>query len=72
MSIPGQGLIAKARMDAGLSLAQLGERAGVARATVHKAEQSVYPSVYVLDKYAKALGLRLRVFYEAPDGTTIE
>lgn len=70
--IPGQGLIAKARMDAGLSLAQLGERAGVARATVHKAEQSVYPSVYVLDKYARAMGLQLHVFFMTPDGDRIE
>ncbi len=70
--IPGQGLIHRARTDAGLSLQQLADAAGVAKATAHKAEQSPHPSVYILAKYAKAMGLTLRVFYEAPDGSTIE
>ena len=72
MSIPGQGLIAKAQMDAGLSLAQLAERAGVVKNTAFKAGQNPYPSVYILDKYGKAMGLELVVFYRRPDGTTIE
>ena len=69
---PGTGLIRKARLDLGLTVQQIADAAGVAKATAHKAELSPYPSVYILAKYAKAMGLTLRVFYEAPDGTTIE
>ncbi len=69
---PGVGLIRKARLDLGLTVQQVADAAGVAQATAHKAELSPYPSVYILHKYAKAMGLELRVFYEAPDGATIE
>lgn len=69
---PGTGLIRKARLDLGLTIQDIADAAGVAKATAHKAEMSPYPSVYILAKYAKAMGLELRVFYTGPDGTTIE
>ncbi len=69
---PGTGLIRKARLDLGLTVQQVADAAGVAKATAHKAELSPYPSVYILHKYAKAMGLELVVFYRRPDGTTIE
>lgn len=69
---PGAGLIRKARLDLGLTVQQVADAAGVAKATAHKAELSPYPSVYILAKYGKAMGLDLKVFYRRPDGTTIE
>lgn len=68
----GRGLIAKARMEAGLSLQQLADRMGVAKGTVHKAELNPFPSVYILEKYGKAMGWTLHVSYTGPDGRTIE
>lgn len=69
---PGAGLIRKARLDLGLTVQQVADAAGVAKGTMHKAEQSPYPSVYILAKYGKAMGLELRVSYTGPDGTAIE
>ncbi len=69
---PGTGLIRKARLELGLTCQQLADAAGVAKATAHKAELSPYPSVYILAKYAKAMGLELEVRYRGPDGVTIE
>lgn len=68
----GRGLIAKARMEAGLSLQQLADRMGVAKGTVHKAELNPFPSVYILDKYGKAMGLELVVQYVSKAGDVIE
>lgn len=68
----GRGLIAKARMEAGLSLQQLADRMGVAKGTVHKAEMNPFPSVYILDKYGKAMGLELVVQYVSKAGDVIE
>lgn len=69
---PGTGLIRKARLESELTIQQLADLAGVVKNTASKAELNPYPAVYTLDKYGKAMGLELVVFYRRPDGTTIE
>lgn len=49
-----------ARLARGWTQGQVGERAGMSQATVSRIEQSAYdPTVSGLQRYARAVGLRL-------------
>ncbi len=54
------------RARRGLSLRELGEKAGVSYVTVHRIEQErMSPTVEMLEKLAKALGIGVRDFFPA-------
>jgi transcriptional regulator with XRE-family HTH domain len=62
--------VAKARAERGWSLAQLGERAGLSTAAIHKIEKSgMTPTIASLMKVASALGKSVGYFVEEIEAT---
>lgn len=67
----GGNLIRRARLEAGLTQAELAARAGVTKNSVSDAEMRPNPSLAILAKYGTALGCTLTVLYVTQDGKTI-
>lgn len=58
----------EARTAAGLTQAELADRAGVSRKTVNTVENGVFvPSTVLALKLAKALGVRVEALFRLPD-----
>jgi transcriptional regulator with XRE-family HTH domain len=61
-------LVRDARRRAGLSQAQLAERAGVPRSTVGRIESGArIPSTELVERLVRAAGLQISVFLSEPD-----
>jgi DNA-binding XRE family transcriptional regulator len=64
----GTGLLRRARLDRGITQTELARRAGVNPSSVSDAERNENPSVHILDRYGRALGLTLVIYYHDPEG----
>jgi transcriptional regulator with XRE-family HTH domain len=62
------GLLRRARLDRGITQTELAKRAGVNPSSVSDAERNDNPSVHILDRYGRALGLTLVIYYHDPEG----
>jgi transcriptional regulator with XRE-family HTH domain len=62
------GLLRRARLDRGITQTELAKRAGVNPSSVSDAERNENPSVHILDRYGRALGLTLVIYYHDPEG----
>jgi putative transcriptional regulator len=57
-----------ARIEAGLTQAELAEKVGVTRKTINTVENGVFvPSTTLALKLARALGLRVEALFRLPD-----
>jgi transcriptional regulator with XRE-family HTH domain len=66
------GLIRRARRKLGLTQGQVARAAGVGISSVSDAELTSNPSIAVLARYGRAMGLELCVFYITAAGEVIE
>ena len=67
------GLLRRAREHQHLTQDQLAGRLGlVAGRVISDAERAANPTVGLLARYGKAMGLELAVYFITPDGNTIE
>jgi ribosome-binding protein aMBF1 (putative translation factor) len=72
VDVSAEGLIRRARAFRGLRQKELAELLDVGKSTVSAAESIRNPSCAQLERYGKAMGLELRVFYLAEDGRLID
>ena len=66
-----EGLIRRARLRLGLTQAELAARVGVGFRSVSEAELVRNPTIATLERYGKAMGLELQVYYTGDHGRTV-
>jgi transcriptional regulator with XRE-family HTH domain len=69
--VSAEGLIRRARLALGFTQAELAGKAGVGTSSVSDAELTGNPSIAVLERYGRAMGLELQVFYTGDHGRTV-